>query len=72
MLDGGGVARSPLIPCFPPRFHALLRRVPDAEIARRAGWSESAVLAAKRKLGIPALQGRRELGCALRGECQPH
>jgi transcriptional regulator with XRE-family HTH domain len=40
------------------RFHHLLGRLPDAEIARRAGVSESTVLAARRKLGIPARQGR--------------
>ena len=41
-----------------PRFHPLLGRLPDAEIARRAGCSESTVLDARRKLGIRARQGR--------------
>jgi hypothetical protein len=51
---------------------ALLGRLPDAEIARRAGVNATTVLGARRKLGIPARQSRREVGCCLRGECQPH
>lgn len=40
------------------RFHPLLGLVPDAKIARRAGVSATTVLNARRKLGIPARQGR--------------
>lgn len=40
------------------RFHPLLGRLPDAEIARGAGVSGSAVLATRRTLGIPARLGR--------------